>query len=163
MIKAMLLYTDHNENYSGYKASLIGIVTYSQIPREGEYVQVHNNKFLGYQIKNIIYLQPNEEKIDIVLTLGSALNQVSTQDFCKIENQLANDRRNHQIAIARDRINHEHPDRIWQRKKRAFEGLETGETAETIGQELGISARQVKTIARQWFHLLRRIKESENE
>jgi len=139
------------------KAEFLEIATYTEIPVVGNYIQHTGQKQLGYRVEQVIYLQPNSEKWDIVIIAAGGSLKISTQEFQKVFYGIRNTRWNAEGQQYRDRKKVKEPDAVWQRRKNIYERILAGEKAEDISIELGIKPARVKYLASEWRHLLTRV------
>lgn len=156
-IKALLL-TSERINYGDtYKTKYVGEVTYSQIPIKDSYIQIKNNNFLSYQVKEIIYLQQNRLNFDIAILVGNGLKEIQREYFDSLMGEISSANITRAAHKYMDEQRLKNPDSKWQEKRTIFERMRAGEKAEEIAIEMNMSIGQIKRRYSDWKYLLYRV------
>lgn len=139
------------------KVLFFGVYHFSLLPTKGSYIEVTGQKLIAYEVSEIIFLQENSEKWDIALLIGDGLFDFPAKTYF---DTYLNERNRRYASIRqkkKDTDKLEHPNEHWQRRKKFYERLQAGETAEQIAAEEKISSARVKHLSSEWEHLLTRI------
>lgn len=158
-MKALILSTKRIGHSEDYDLIYIGEAVYSQVPAKHTYIQIWNQNFVGYKVLEIIFLQEDQLDFEVLLVVGNAFTEIKAKDYYPLIRRLTYSAQAAKQRILNDQKLFENPDEKWQQKRDIYTRITSGEDAQDIAIDLGLSVLQVKRRSSDWRHLLFRVEQ----